>query len=336
LTAAVNTAQARERSVESASVLTTDYELSQADGIEHFLVEAYGTSMRIGRDDENRPLLRHRRADAGSFAVETAYQAADLSFLVEPLNKIVVTRTVTSRLERVSGGSDRRFDAGDLFLMSYPHLPYTARWMPGEIQNCLIDPTVLAQVAASAPGRRPEPIGFTGLDPVSPALASQWWATRTLVVGLLAAPVPDTSVLVLSSAAHLLASVTLAAFPNTAFTDPTIEDRHDAHPATLRRAIGFIDGNAQRDISMADIAEAANVTIRAVQLTFRRHLDMTPMAYLRRVRLDRAHDDLRDGNPAATTVTAVAYRWGFPSSSRFAASYRRTYGIPPSDTLRGN
>jgi AraC-like DNA-binding protein len=37
---------------------------------------------------------------------------------------------------------------------------------------------------------------------------------------------------------------------------------------------------------------------------------------------------------ADQTVTAIAYRWGFTSSSRFAASYRRTYGITPSQTLR--
>ncbi|MEV0560870.1 helix-turn-helix domain-containing protein [Dactylosporangium sp. NPDC050588] len=34
------------------------------------------------------------------------------------------------------------------------------------------------------------------------------------------------------------------------------------------------------------------------------------------------------------TVTAIAARWGFASHSRFTASYRVTYGEPPSTTLR--
>jgi len=34
------------------------------------------------------------------------------------------------------------------------------------------------------------------------------------------------------------------------------------------------------------------------------------------------------------TVTAVAYRWGFRSSRRFAAADREAYGVPPSHTLR--
>jgi len=55
--------------------------------------------------------------------------------------------------------------------------------------------------------------------------------------------------------------------------------------ATVRRATAFIEQHAHTDINMADIAAAANVSIRAVQCAFRRHLNTTPMAYLRAVRL---------------------------------------------------
>ena len=104
--------------------------------------------------------------------------------------------------------------------------------------------------------------------------------------------------------------------------------------ATLHRAIAFIDDNAHRDITNADIADAAHVTIRAVQHAFRRHLGTTPTAYLRRVRLEYAHRDLTAADPAEQTVTGIAYRWGFPSPSRFAVYYRDVYGILPGHTLR--
>lgn len=57
------------------------------------------------------------------------------------------------------------------------------------------------------------------------------------------------------------------------------------------------------------------------------------MAYLRRVRLDHAHADLRaatagDGN----TVTDIAARWGF-TSARFTYQCRAAYGETPSQTL---
>ena len=101
----------------------------------------------------------------------------------------------------------------------------------------------------------------------------------------------------------------------------------------MRRAITFIDEHAHQDIAGTEIAAAAGVTVRAVQLAFRRHLDTTPLGYLRRVRLDHAHRQLAAADPRHESVTAVAYRWGF-SSSRFAAYYRQAYGVLPSQTLR--
>jgi transcriptional regulator GlxA family with amidase domain len=129
--------------------------------------------------------------------------------------------------------------------------------------------------------------------------------------------------------------VALATFPNNALTDPTIEDRHDGSPATLRRAAAFIDEHADQDISPAGIATAARVTIRAVQLAFRRYLDATPTGYLRKVRLDHAHRQLLAADPRHQSVTAVAYQRGFTTPSRFAACYRAAYGVPPSHTLHG-
>lgn len=125
-----------------------------------------------------------------------------------------------------------------------------------------------------------------------------------------------------------------SASPGRALRDLAAQDRFDSSPATLRRAVAFIDEHAGCDLTVADIAAASFVTVRAVQLTFRRHLGVTPMEYLRRVRLDRAHQDLLAADPARASVTAVAYRWKFASASRFASYYRGIYGVLPSHTLR--
>ena len=71
-----------------------------------------------------------------------------------------------------------------------------------------------------------------------------------------------------------------------------------------------------------------------VQYTFRRHLGVTPVEYLRRVRLDRAHRDLQAADPAVDTVTAIAGRWGFTHAGRFSTAYKREFGTASSETLR--
>jgi AraC-like DNA-binding protein len=120
-----------------------------------------------------------------------------------------------------------------------------------------------------------------------------------------------------------------AADPVSAPAGPPGAERQETPPATLRRAVAFIDEHAHQDISAADIAAASYVSVRAIQLAFQRHLGVTPTEYLRRVRLERAHHDLVAADPARDSVTGVAYRWGFGSASRFASYYRSAYGVLP-------
>jgi transcriptional regulator GlxA family with amidase domain len=115
---------------------------------------------------------------------------------------------------------------------------------------------------------------------------------------------------------------------------PNHAEASAAQPQTLRRAIEFIHDNAHRDIGLSDIAAAINVTPRSVQYTFRRHLGTTPLEYLRRVRLDRAHRDLQAADPSVDTVMEIAGRWQFGHPGRFSMAYKEAFGRPPSRTLR--
>src|SRR5579875_2592656 len=128
----------------------------------------------------------------------------------------------------------------------------------------------------------------------------------------------------------MLVAVALTTFPNTTMTSPDTSQHDAAGAAVARQAVAFIDEHASQDISAADIAAAVHVSTRALQAAFRRHLDTTPMSYLRRVRLARVRHQLQTAGPTVTTVTAIASRWGFTSASRFTA----IYGELPSETLR--
>src|SRR6476660_6027923 len=105
-------------------------------------------------------------------------------------------------------------------------------------------------------------------------------------------------------------------------------------PPIVRNAVAFIQENADADIGLEDISAAVNVSPRSVQYAFRRNLGTTPLEYLRRVRLDRAHRDLKAADPARDTVTAIAGRWQFGHPGRFSIAYKEAFGTPPSRTLR--
>jgi AraC-like DNA-binding protein len=103
---------------------------------------------------------------------------------------------------------------------------------------------------------------------------------------------------------------------------------------TVRAAQAFIEANAREPLTITEIAKAAGVGVRGLQQGFQRSLDMSPMRYLRQVRLREAHRELRTGDPTGLTVGDVAARWGFHHQGRFAAEYRQRYGCPPVETLR--
>ena len=105
------------------------------------------------------------------------------------------------------------------------------------------------------------------------------------------------------------------------------------HPASAADRTQWTSTTSYIDTLLASPA-AANVTIRAVQIAFRRHYGTTPAGYLRRVRLERARQDLLAADPARESVTAVAHRWGFASPGQFTAAYQQAYGVTPDQTLR--
>lgn len=104
-------------------------------------------------------------------------------------------------------------------------------------------------------------------------------------------------------------------------------------PAGLRRAVAYICDHSDHPISLPQIAAAAGVSSRTLQKHFNRFLGTSPIAWLRRVRLEHAHDDfLREADGGKVTV--IASSRGFSHLGRFSAAYRDIYRERPSETLR--
>ena len=103
-------------------------------------------------------------------------------------------------------------------------------------------------------------------------------------------------------------------------------------PRHLRLAEGFIAAHLDQQITLDEVAAAAGISPRGLQLAFRQYRGTTPLAFWRDMRLARAHADLASGGEAS--VTAVALRWGFTHFGRFSELYRARYGMCPRDSLR--
>jgi AraC-like DNA-binding protein len=105
-------------------------------------------------------------------------------------------------------------------------------------------------------------------------------------------------------------------------------------PLAIRAAVDVIEAEAHLPLTLSSIAARSQVSVRSLQQGFKRHLGMSPMSYLREVRLRRAHQALLESDPSSVTVASVAYDWGFTNLGRFAAAHTARYDEPPAKTLR--
>jgi AraC-like DNA-binding protein len=174
----------------------------------------------------------------------------------------------------------------------------------------------------------------------SQALAMEKVATLTHAVRMLCDDLRDESSsldhpLVRDRVASMLAAALLVGVPHN-YSRAFEATETSIAPAAVRRAERFIEDNAEKAIGLADVASAAGVSPRALQMAFRRFRDTTPMAHLRALRLELARAALARGGQDRGSVASVAIAHGFGSLSRFAADYKARFGEPPSETIRRN
>ena len=234
-----------------------------------------------------------------------------------------------------SGGREASLGPGDSIL--YPtSTPFRLEAQNFDFRVVCVPLARVSALASSHAGIDPEDLRFDSMTPLSPTMARHFNSTLALVQRELSEP--DSAFAHPLVAEHLTQTMTaavLATFANTAMTTAGRSGSSRVAPATVRRAVAFIEEHAGEPMTLADIAAAAGVQPRALQTAFGRYFDLTPMAYLRRVRLERAHRDLQAGDAAAGAgVAEIAARWGFARAGRFAARYQQTYGQTPSHTLR--
>lgn len=105
--------------------------------------------------------------------------------------------------------------------------------------------------------------------------------------------------------------------------------RESAGDVLLLRAKAFIRENlADPDLSAASIAAANHVSVRLLYTTFAR-ANLRLEQWIIEQRLVRAHDALAGVAGRGTTVSDVAFRCGFSSSSHFTRRFKEAFGMSP-------
>ena len=105
-------------------------------------------------------------------------------------------------------------------------------------------------------------------------------------------------------------------------------------PAVVRMIEEFMEEHAQEPLTISQIARHAGVTARTVQLSFQRFRGLSPMQFLKEIRLRRVRVELETPQHAHVQVSSTALKWGFTHLGRFSSDYKQRFGESPSMTIK--
>jgi transcriptional regulator GlxA family with amidase domain len=101
--------------------------------------------------------------------------------------------------------------------------------------------------------------------------------------------------------------------------------------APLHRAVAWIESNAGRPITVADIAAAAAVSERTLSRLFQRHLGRSPLQFLNELRVKRAQMWLQ---ATWRSVHEIAQASGYTEAAAFRRMFKQVAGMTPGEYRR--
>jgi AraC-like DNA-binding protein len=325
----MGTLQERTLPERPLSFRTTDLDVAMAQ-ITKTYVE-HEMSVADGRDlDFHLEVVPSPRLTLGLLGY-----GADVIITAPPMHlNYHVNLPLSGKSTAYQNGIVGRSVAGQSGIALLPSHPLDIRWSTDMVQYSIKVPKELLEIHAAklAGSHHDEEIRFALAFDVSSGAGQALLATASFLYVELARPGGlATMPTALCELESVLMTQLLLTIPSQLTTVL------QARPACTRRSkireiMEYIDENPDAEMSTADLAARACISARALQAGFQEIAGMSPMTYVRGVRLDRVHLELASGTYGS--VTDVAARWGFFHPGRFARQYRERFGELPSSTAR--
>jgi AraC family ethanolamine operon transcriptional activator len=102
----------------------------------------------------------------------------------------------------------------------------------------------------------------------------------------------------------------------------------------VKQANDYMQAHIDQALTLTGLCQALGTSSRALCYGFQEMFGMSPMAYLKILRLQGAHRTLRASDPDTKTVAEIASQFGFWHLGYFAHDYKQMFGELPSETLK--
>lgn len=113
-----------------------------------------------------------------------------------------------------------------------------------------------------------------------------------------------------------------------------LRERHASHaartpepyrPASVSRVRDYLETNFAKTVTLTQLASISGVSPFHLSRQFRARYGLPPYMYLELVRVNRAREMLRRGEP----ISRIAFATGFSDQSHLTRRFKRVVGVPP-------
>ncbi|MEO8806951.1 MAG: AraC family transcriptional regulator [Burkholderiaceae bacterium] len=269
----------------------------------------------------------------GDITLSRLRYGADVNIRPGPLEDFFLVQMPLVGHARIENGSQSVDSCPDLASVLSPDDATVMRWGADSDQVMIrIERSLLERSLAAQLGRpMTEPLKFQ--------LGFRWrecvpW--RCLMSYLLDCSTQDQDLAqhkLIAAQMQQMVVTTLLSMHAHNYTDAPPPRRSAILPRHVRRVQEYLQAHAHEPVCADELAQLAGVSLRSLYAGFKDFCGVSPMQYLKDLRLDRARADLLSAGDVCN-VAGVAMRWGFTHLGRFSSDYRTRFGENPRQSLR--
>ena len=113
-----------------------------------------------------------------------------------------------------------------------------------------------------------------------------------------------------------------------------LSDKESRQLKLVKCADIFMRDRLPIPITLSDLCQELKTSPLSLYYAFGEYLGLSPMQYLKILRLQGVHLALKSADPQTSKVTDIARRYGFWNMGQFLIDYRILFGESPSTTLK--